>query len=50
VKHDPSRLRLPTRPDATQLTAGLDVGYGDRYTKNLRDQLIDIAGLPPGTY
>ena len=58
--HDLSLPNAPSSPnypkgmcgkiDATEVTTGLDVGYGDRYTKNLQDQYIDITGLPPGTY
>ena len=58
--HDLSLPGAPSSPhylkgqcgkiDSTQVTTGLDVGYGDRYTKNLPDQYIDITGLPPGNY
>jgi hypothetical protein len=36
--------------DSTQVTTGLSVGRGDRYTKNLPDQFINITGLAPGEY
>jgi hypothetical protein len=59
-EHDLSLPGAPSNPqylpgqcgkiDATQVTTGLDVGYGDRYTKNLPDQYINITGLPPGNY
>jgi hypothetical protein len=59
-EHDLSLPGAPSNPhylpgqcgkiDATQVTTGLDVGYGDRYTKNLPDQYINITGLPLGTY
>jgi len=58
--HDLSLPGAPSSPhylkgqcgtiDSTQVTTGLDVGYGDRYTKNLPDQYIDVTGLPIGTY
>ena len=33
-----------------QVRMGLSVGWGDRYPASLRDQYIDITGLPAGDY
>jgi hypothetical protein len=50
----PQSLQYPKgmcgKIDSTQVTTGLSVGYGDRYTKNLPDQYINITGLPAGDY
>ncbi len=55
------RLSLPTAPqlpvygscglaDATAVTMGLSVGWGDVYGSELAWQWIDISGLSPGDY
>jgi hypothetical protein len=36
--------------NSTSVTAGISVGWGDRYGWKLPDQYIDITGLPPGEY
>jgi len=38
------------RNQATNVTVGLSIGWGDHYPAKLPDQYIDITGLPSGNY
>jgi hypothetical protein len=38
------------KPTSISVTTGLSIGWGDRYSRNLADQYIDISGLPSGEY
>lgn len=36
--------------NSSEVTTGLSIGWGDRYSYKRIDQFIDITGLPSGTY
>ncbi|MGH8869656.1 MAG: lysyl oxidase family protein [Actinomycetes bacterium] len=38
------------KPDALTVKQGISVGWADTYASTLRDQYIDISGLPDGDY
>lgn len=48
--YTPSNVCGVGQPNATSITHGLSVGWGDTYPASLPDQAIDITGLPDGRY